>query len=557
MMSIDLRAATAWSRPFAAAMALAIGFDLIAPSFADSIGPLAHGLVPNTNIPAAISTAENGHIVSITDYGARCDGAHDDTAAIKAAWAENDVIGIPVGRVCRVTNILYPHRTPYSGLRPRVGIVGIGGIATLKAIAGGDTSYMVASAIWAENGAYAAYPILVDRINFDGNSIANNTFVNQTYGSIFKDCDFTGALVNGHNLTSTTKNGKKVTGKLVNNTFWNCNFHDNAVAGLRNGNWGTDIQIIGGFAYGNGVYGIRLDSSAGSQITGVHTYGNSGAGLYVSKWGFGSNSVNSYFEDDVVVNSIQNKNATFGSGNTFLKSLQYNGSEGGAGNRTLVSLGNHFGPKATLAQNYFGADRTLLTSGDVFENPRPFLWNGGVLATGNIIANRSITNNAASQAGGVFYDGLIYPNGKGDIAPNYFEYTKPLAASGPTTVITVSAAVQNVATAGFSLEAELSAYETSAAGGADTLDARISAQYSRVLNATTSAKKARVVSQDSGSGGMSVTVAMLENPDANGDNNVTITITIIHPATGIASQSNAAILKLRSINRQVRSMIVG
>lgn len=506
---------------------------------------------------ANLTAFRTGRIANVMDYGAKCDGMQDDTVAVALAWSLNDVIGIPAGRICCVKNLLYPHRTPHAGHRPRVGIVGMGGIATLRAFTGGDTSYLVASSVWAANGTYAAYPVLADQINFDGAGMVTDVFICQSFGAVFGVCDFTGGLGAGLRLTKTTKNGTALTGNMVNNVIYYCDIHDNGGAGLLVEDWATDTQLHGGYIFDNGGAGIAAERSAGFQIEQVHTYANGGGGAYLSKWGMGSAAVNNYFEDAVVVHSIQNRNAIFGGFNTFLSKLQYDGAEGGVGNRTFTSKDNHFGPLATLVQNFNFGDRTILSDGDVFEGARPFEWNGASLSAGNIVAKMCPSITTDNQIGGVFYDGLIPPNDVGAIAPNYFDVTKRLTAASTTTTFTVAATVKNYTTAGLSLKASLDVHMTSAAGVVDTLTAEITAQYGRVVNTTTTTKTANILQQNSSGGGISIAVGIVDtSTNAAGDNVVTLTITITHPTTGSAVQSNAAILKLRSTNRSVRYLTV-
>lgn len=143
------------------------------------------------------------------DFGAVGDGVTDDTvsiqAAIDAAAAGTCVLLAP-GKVYRVQNLTLPTSSPASFVRKGLVCMG-GGNATIKAISGGDTSYLVASSRWVSNSVFADQPWIVDNIIFDANNIADIAFVLKGYSTEFHRCQFKNGLDTSFLFTRRNKDG--------------------------------------------------------------------------------------------------------------------------------------------------------------------------------------------------------------------------------------------------------------------------------------------------------------------------------------------------------------
>lgn len=278
-------------------------------------------------------------------------------------------------------------------------IVGIG--ATIQAISGGDSDYLVASYKYVNNNAQADIPIRVEGITFDGAGITTNAFVCQNWNTTFRRCTFQNAN-NGLKVTAQTQNGTAFSSStLVNNRYENCTFQSNTGHGLYivdpSRNKVTDYFIIDCFSHGNGGWGFNLQSTAGALIDGNHLYGNTSGDIFVSIGSLGSRFTHNYCEDNP---SLQfgdfNAVSVVVSGNVFRGQVYPYGTNPGL----LHSIGNIYqGTNGYIYQNYGAVN--VYSTGDTFDSSNPYQLHSG--APNKFYVKNSVSLGLGS---GVILDGI-------------------------------------------------------------------------------------------------------------------------------------------------------
>lgn len=385
--------------PVAQTAASAAPIHTLANAAANDIEALqssvATGTTQTATNTAAITAIQAALGVNVISSGAVGDGTTNDTLAIQAAFntasTVNTVIVFPKGKVYAVTNITIPNVA-------NIMIQGNG--STMKRIAGGDTSYMIATANWVGNAAFTGLPIAVHDMTFDGNGIAASSFINMCWNTTFDNCTFLGAagggaLDAGLKNTAQTKNGSTIGTTQVNIRMHTCSFINNTGSGVALADSSatrlTDTMIKNCFIHDNTQYGIWADQLAGSVIIGNHLYSNTLDDLGVGFWGFGGVVSGNDFEGGIGVNDGQNP-GTFGPGNQVAGTLTV--TFGGTLNR-FVSSSNTYSGTGAILHNDFDPTKTIISQGDAFSTNTPFAWNNSS-STGVIIAKGcySTTNNA-------------------------------------------------------------------------------------------------------------------------------------------------------------------
>jgi hypothetical protein len=208
----------------------------------------------------------------VRQWGAKCDGATNDTTAIQAAFAAkgNAKYILPEG-TCIAAGLVAPENN-YT-------LEGAGGRdATTLKLADGANTYLLASYRYANNIANSELGPEIHGITFDGNK-ANQTsdtacIILRTrrayiHGNTVTQCSLHGVL-----LTAPAADGVTSVASMPNNLFQANNFTNNDGAGLYGddlGNILNDQYVKNNVFNANGTlgyYNIQTEQSAGWMVTG-------------------------------------------------------------------------------------------------------------------------------------------------------------------------------------------------------------------------------------------------------------------------------------------------
>jgi hypothetical protein len=506
----------------------------------------------NALLPNARTSLGTDWIIPVPT--AKGDGATDDTTVLQTALnslTAGQVIGLRAGGVYCVHGLSIPN---VSG----IGFVALGGTATLQANSGSPT-YLVANANWITNVAFAAAPTFFQNIVFHGNSLVQVAQYDIGFQSKFINCEWKGALAQGHYVRGTTQNGTALGNTTENNQYSFCRWDSNGGDGFYSDGHHTDAQICGGYLNNNGGYGLDSLSVAGWLIQQVHTYSNTSGGALLGKLG-ASGVQNNIFEDAVNLFSVDPtyKEAIVGPNNTFLSLVTATFNDNTA-YESLVSLNNIYGSSAQLKQNYNGVQHLLISRGDRFASNSPFMWNGGSGSNGRIFADHcdgygaivSLTNGEA------YWNGIQYPSINAPQAPNVFEDWKYLSNSGTTTTWAATIVMTSSAShAGFNQRLRLDVWSLNSTSTAiEQYSASFLAIYKAPTGALASVSSCVALDTHSTGSNVSASCAFSGETTGSGNTTITLTVTITHPQAP-DQFSSGSMLHVESVNREVRSIVL-
>lgn len=267
----------------------------------------------------------------------------------------------------------------------------------IKKLAGGDNDYVVASANYVNNNAYAGTPFYYTNPKIDGGGIATNGLVIQTWDSVVSAGDITNC-VNGIKMTAQTKDGTNfTTSTLVNNKIFYPNIHHNTGNGIwindPSRNKITDYFIIGGIVEGN-KRALHLDSCAGALISGTHTYGSSEKAVHISLGTLALRIKGCYFEEpeaiditDILANNFVNLEGNIINGRVRVYS--------GNANTGVQSANNTFRTSTGKFIQKWGST-IVYSNGDVFEASDPYVNVGADGSPTSAAPNVFITTKCVS-----------------------------------------------------------------------------------------------------------------------------------------------------------------
>ena len=463
---------------------------------------------------------------------------HDDTAAMGTATALNVPVLLTSGHTYLVKNVTSPSSSVgVAGNGGTSGFVSEGGLATLRAIAGGTSTYLAASQNWINNAPYSDNGIYCQNVVFDGGQWVRDSFVLQTWASQLINCHADNALRHGWWLARTTSNGSTLLNTTENNQFLLSDGSNNGSDGIHGDTTGpTDSQIDNGYFHGNGGWGIYAGIEAGWQIQNIHTYSNQSGGLSADN--FYGNVVNNHFEDQVNIGSLQitSKTAILGPGNqfgglvtfAFVDNVSYEAAE---------SLGNLYYDAGEIFQKYNGSGHTIYSVNDVFTTNTPFTWNGGFSSNGVIIAENDFAQGSAfANAGQALLDGYQTPSNTSQGA-NKLSLRKVSANASTSDTYTLTVQTEGVSGAGFTATGTISDVSYVGTATVESYVASFALAYSRTGGTiSTSSSPTITVLQDTGSG-ISTTATLTNTNVASNTNTATVVFTITHPAAGDAGSS--------------------
>jgi hypothetical protein len=481
---------------------------------------------------------------------------HDDTAAIQAALDRNGFVELTGGHLYLARNLTFG--SALSGWMPQTGLVSRGGTATLRAIAGGDPTWFIATPNWAAGAIWADNPIACEDVIFDGGSVAYDVATSQAWASLFTRCIAEGGLRYGWRLPSTSRNGTPVQSGIGSSRFRDSVALSNGGDGLRiDHQAATDTQITGGFWHDNGAWALYIGQFAGVLVNNVHTYSDGLGGLWADVYGGGSSVVNSLFEEPVTIGSLGvNYGAVFGPGNTLEGRLSINFSDNHP-YESFTSLGNVYQLNGQIYQGYNGPGHTIYSVHDTFQSGNAFAWNGAAASTGVIVARDDAVYGHNGNPAAATFDGLMIPTAV-PLAPNKIEFAKYLSDQATTTTFTITASAVYGAfpSEGFTLRGHVNAWSKNIADSAwDDFTVDLRAEYVRQQSGTGSAKAVQLLNPVSANGTISAKATISDTTNASGSNTVTIDISLTHPRAP-DQYSSWATIHLESENRSVTSLTV-
>ncbi len=493
--------------------------------------------------------------VNIEDY--KLAGDPDYTLAFARAFAVGNFVQVLPGHTYLVKNITLPSFPFIADLVPGGGIICFGGIATIRAVAGGDTDYLIANRHWVLNLAFADLPAYLANVTLDGAGIVRDVFPILMYGAIFDHVVAENGTRYGYWFSNQTHNGTVIANSLENIHWLESPAINNGSDGLHSDTIPvTDGQILGGHWFGNGGYQISLSQSAGWQINGIHAYGASGKSLFMQLYGFSTSVANNVFEGTVVIDSLAaaSKGAVFGPSNSLLMRVQVNFADGTAG-EVFRSLGNVYQSTADLRNNYNAPGHMVIADSDHFLSNAPFSWIGDASSVANIIARGSYSPGTGNYTGMALLDGLQIPAGAGgNSTPNEWELVKTLNTAGTTTTFTIAATISNFNGGGLSIRGQLDVWMVDLAGtGVESYTSDIQLLWTHLISTTTEAKAAVINNALDTGAGISAAAVITGTP-ISGNSTLSIVITITHPQPSATVDANKAKIRLRSINRNVAFM---
>lgn len=488
-------------------------------------------------------------------FGAKADGVTDDTVALQGAntmLAPGQAMVLTAGRTYCVTEYVFPDLRS-TGQLNGAGLVCPDGMACLKKI-GAASVYLAATESWLQPspGSITQYWPYAEGIIFDGNGLADFSYVGVSWRGRFVRCTFTGGVLAGCYLPSDTQAGIPVTGSRGNNSFMDCYFTSNIGHGI----WGLDIvdvYIDGGFSSNNGGYG-HYTRVGGWRVIGHKVYGNTlGPARYVN-FGYGSVMVGCHFDlpGDVWIDGIQ---ATNGTGRLmdcdFKCALRVTGESG-----SLVLDSPRFQTLDAYLMVGGQAGTQIIIDGGMADVSNPIRYQTFVDSTGIV----QVENFFLGAKGGLFTGIVTRPATElldQDMAPNLFRVRKTLS-EGTVTTIVVDALMTNAQAASTLITADIDistyqnafndfeVYQTTVKAGANRrVGSVLTGSYAITQN---------IASSDAS--GITVTPSwVFGGADSDPERPATLTISIAHMAPTVAGNTMLA-ATITAINRLVTQMAV-
>lgn len=220
-------------------------------------------------------------------WGAAGDGVANDTVALQAALnaiANGGTVLLGNLRIYAVTNLITPNRNAYSpGEIIPYQWIKSDGRSVIKAIAGGDTAYMVSEPNWVNDAAFETRGWGFEGVVFDGNGIVDNTVIGRYYWSRSFMCHFRGGNVSNFTITRQSKGGTSNSpSTLGNNKILYCSFYGSGQYNFRTQGTTsnplagpTDGWFVGNELFANGAdYNVELATATGWIIQENHPFGS-------------------------------------------------------------------------------------------------------------------------------------------------------------------------------------------------------------------------------------------------------------------------------------------
>src|SRR6185369_5358501 len=454
--------------------------------------------------------------------GAVANGIANDTAALQATFDASNHVILTAGRTYCFTNLTFPNTADWTLECP-------GGRATLKCIAGGDASYGVASDNWVNNAGYVGNPVHMRNIVFDGNGGCADVNKHMSWNSTFEYVEWMGGTNDGFVPTGANKAGSTISNTMPNTRMVQCAGHHNGRDGVRTeGVKPTDIQIEGGYYHNNGRYGINPATCAGLQMDPApHTYSNGTAGLYLQGYGFGAVIDGGYFEDAVIIASL-NASAAY----PVLGSNRHRGdiicNFGEAGASVLRIVEPTLEGTARIVHNNNSATKTIIVEGGSSESATPIVWGGDFWA-GVVECDRHYGHGVGGMLDG--RQSVMLSTHAAGPAPNEL-IVNALPNSGTTTNFTVTITVPVQQNAGFDIEIDLEMRCVSNSfNDFDLYKGTFFASWTRKQSSSAAIHSAVLVSEVAdASPGISVAIGGWTWAGSAGEMVPTFTLTITHPA---------------------------
>ncbi len=338
--------------------------------------------------------------VTPEQFGCVGDGVANDTSAFQGAVSyltTGQGLLLRPAATYLVDNVDLPG-TFLFGLRYYMGCVG--GMATIRARVGGDSTYLVASDRWitgSPSSGFSSHPWLIENIVFDADNIKDTALVLKTYSSLVKNCQFAFGVVAGLMLTKQNQDGTLGSaGTNPDNSFIDCVFRGNGTYGFRsqgvagddtNGN--SDGTIINCRFDGRDAgstpvtdYGIYLPSMPGWTLIGNHTFSSTIADAFLSNMFKHGPVADNQFEVLVVIDEVRSLTpAHIGPGNKFWGGARVD-FRNDATEETIVFDGNAFledisDVPALLTHNNNRSEKMIVCMNNTSVAGVPFVLGGG------------------------------------------------------------------------------------------------------------------------------------------------------------------------------------
>ena len=359
--------------------------------------------------------------IRVEDFGAVGDGSTDDTIAIQAALNATTVgscVLLAPGKTYRVTNLTFPTTAPATFMRK--GFICLGGNAIIKAISGGNTSYMAASARWVSGSAFADQPWEFANIIFDANNIANIAFVWKGYSLQLHSCQFKGGLTDSFLFTRRNPDGTDGTSGSYLAAFAanDCDFQSSGTYCFRTEapdsdttQGPTDGSLLNCTMRDANVY---LANTAGWLVKGCRTWGqnevkfdNLSRGFVCEGNNFDANDTTGFIILGNIVASYTL--AQLGPGNVFYKPLAIQFSDN-ASTQEIIVHNSTFWTNGTATTDAYIEHRNNRTVKTITSRDNNFrTTNPHRLGTGVTLGTYRVEGGRGG-AGPLAHDGLILPD---------------------------------------------------------------------------------------------------------------------------------------------------
>lgn len=490
---------------------------------------------------------------------------HDDSTALQNAVNSCKFITLPAGLTfMTASGVTLPDCAPF-GFAASAGLISASS-ARMRAFPG--ALFVIASANWANNVAFAALPYNLSNLTFDAAQTATTAFDDFSYASIYSNAHFTNALANGVAETTLTANGTVSANGGENAIFEN---GSDAVANGANGLYQdarssspkTDVQIDGGYWHDNGAWQFFIPSMAGWQIRGVHVYDSGNRGAFLGNVGYGSVIEGNYFETLVDVASINLTShvGAIGPANQFGAGVKVDFADAYTGSLLRVQGNNFYNCASSITHAFNGTGHPIFSSSNNFQCG-PYAWTGFGAAAGQIFAEHDtlLFGGTNGQLGPCEINGFVQqtPAGGGGACTD-FDVVKTAASGATSLTFTIAATVLNygsVPGAGFDLQGQLDVSSYYAGPTSETYQANVRASYAHVSNTTNVVHSIGVnnVVDSSGTPAISTAASCVDTTVSASANNVeTCTVTMTFPAA-LDLANTTARLHFHSDSRQVVGM---
>lgn len=495
--------------------------------------------------------------VTFESVGVLGDGS-DETDLIQSVLDSLPVGGAvraKAGAVYGVRNLRLPHLNSEG-----FGIF-CDGIATFKAVPGGDDRYLAGSQSFVNDNPWGNWPVFLEGIQFDGSGIKDFGLALCASSSRITRCSFINTKVHAIYLTKVTLNGTPITNGVPDIHISGCRIAGNTGDGVFADNLFVDYHLLHNIIYNNSGFGMNLRSMGGVFVRGNHCYTNGLGPARFEGYGYATSVIDNIFDgDDTLGVTIQTvdgttRTATFGPMNKMKCPLYANLGLAGTTPVVLNVVDTYLqGPESRIVHMFNGASRTIVVQGGMSEAENPLTWSAGN------VEGRIIAVDHYSVFHGGLIDGKLCPSSGSALsvatANKIEDWFRP-TSGGTQTDILLLLTVPNLNLAGSILEIDVGVHMSHAAGvNTDIYRAKIFAGFTKVIDLNRTAFFAEVVHASQSAGNVISIAPVWEVGSEVGEQTPVLRLQVSHP---VASSPAARAINVRvdAQHRHTTRMVFG